>query len=200
MIAMKFTIELDTGLSFLPQTAPPQLGPIARRKLIVVGGPSDRTAIADAALGGPGCLSRAARSSFPGRGPHTDTAAGSEHPGIGLSQERVSPTRLLLSDRDRSRARPVLASRTLPLRREREPSRTRASSNAGVLSRIGRVARLRQERGCGSGNCARGLVGSKARGGTAGQTVGERFRRPSQPYTVLWGQGTRTGAPIPQPA
>ena len=50
MIAMKFTIELDIGLSFLLQAALPQLMTDRETKLIVVGGPSDRTAIADAAL------------------------------------------------------------------------------------------------------------------------------------------------------
>jgi hypothetical protein len=50
MIAMKFTIELDIGLSFLLQAALPQLVTDRETKLIVVGGPSDRTAIADAAL------------------------------------------------------------------------------------------------------------------------------------------------------
>jgi hypothetical protein len=51
MIAMTFTIELDIGLSFLLQAALPQLvTDCERRKLIVVGDPSDRTAIADAAL------------------------------------------------------------------------------------------------------------------------------------------------------
>ncbi len=35
MIAMKFTIELVIGFSFLLQAARPQLGPITRRKLIV---------------------------------------------------------------------------------------------------------------------------------------------------------------------
>jgi hypothetical protein len=50
MIAMKFTIELDIGLSVLLQAALPQLVTDRETKLIVVGGPSDRTAIADAAL------------------------------------------------------------------------------------------------------------------------------------------------------
>jgi len=50
MIAMKFTIELDIGLSFLAPAALPQLVTDPETKLIVVGGPSDRTAIADAAL------------------------------------------------------------------------------------------------------------------------------------------------------
>jgi hypothetical protein len=50
MIAMKFTIELDIGLSFLLQAALPQLVTDRETKLIVVGGPSDRPAIADAAL------------------------------------------------------------------------------------------------------------------------------------------------------
>jgi hypothetical protein len=49
MIAMTFTIELDIGISFLPQAALPQLVIDRETKLIVVGGPSDRTAIADAA-------------------------------------------------------------------------------------------------------------------------------------------------------
>src|SRR5918996_2073775 len=47
MIAMKFTIELDIGLSFLLQAALPQLVTDRETKLIVVGGPSDRMAIAD---------------------------------------------------------------------------------------------------------------------------------------------------------
>jgi MFS family permease len=50
MIAMKFTIELDIGLSVLLLAALPQLVTDRETKLIVVGGPSDRTAIADAAL------------------------------------------------------------------------------------------------------------------------------------------------------
>ncbi len=51
MIAMKFTIELDIGLSVLLQTAAlPKLVTERATKLIVMGGPSDRTAIADAAL------------------------------------------------------------------------------------------------------------------------------------------------------
>jgi len=50
MIAMQFTIELDIRLSFLVQAALPQLVTDRETKLIVVGGPSDRTAIADAAL------------------------------------------------------------------------------------------------------------------------------------------------------
>jgi hypothetical protein len=50
MIATKFTIELDIGLSVLLQAALPQLVTDRETKLIVVGGPSDRTAIADAAL------------------------------------------------------------------------------------------------------------------------------------------------------
>ena len=49
MIAMKFTIKLDIGLSFLLPAALPQLVTDRETKLIVVGGPSDRTAIADAA-------------------------------------------------------------------------------------------------------------------------------------------------------
>ena len=49
MIVMTFTIELDIGLSFLLQAALPQLVTDRETKLIVVGGPSDRTAIADAA-------------------------------------------------------------------------------------------------------------------------------------------------------
>ncbi len=49
MIVMKLTIELDIGLSFLLQAALPQLVTDRETKLIVVGGPSDRTAIADAA-------------------------------------------------------------------------------------------------------------------------------------------------------
>jgi hypothetical protein len=50
MIAMKFSIELDIALSLLLQAALPQLVTDRWTKLIVVGGPSDRTAIADAAL------------------------------------------------------------------------------------------------------------------------------------------------------
>ena len=50
MIAMKFTIELEIGLSFLLQAALPQLVTDREKKLIVVGSPSDGTAIADAAL------------------------------------------------------------------------------------------------------------------------------------------------------
>jgi hypothetical protein len=49
MIAMTFTIELDIGLPFLLQAALPQLVTVARRRLIVVNAPSDRTAIAGAA-------------------------------------------------------------------------------------------------------------------------------------------------------
>ena len=45
MIAMKFTIEPDIGLSFLLQAALPQLVTDRQTKLIVVGGPSDRTAL-----------------------------------------------------------------------------------------------------------------------------------------------------------
>jgi len=50
MIAMKFTIEPDIGLSVLLQAALPQLVTDRDTKLTVVGGPSDRTAIADAGL------------------------------------------------------------------------------------------------------------------------------------------------------
>jgi hypothetical protein len=50
MIAMKFTIELDIGLSFFVRAAPPQGVTDRETKLIVVRGPSDRTAIADASL------------------------------------------------------------------------------------------------------------------------------------------------------
>ncbi len=42
---MKLTIELDLGLSFLLPSALPQLVTVARRQLIVVGGPSEGTAI-----------------------------------------------------------------------------------------------------------------------------------------------------------
>jgi len=42
---MKFTIELDIGLSFLLQAALPQLVTDRETKLIVVSGPSDRTAV-----------------------------------------------------------------------------------------------------------------------------------------------------------
>lgn len=51
-----------------------------------------RRAFAQFALAGRGVSLGPARSSFPGRGPHTDTAAGSGRRGIGLSQEQVSPT------------------------------------------------------------------------------------------------------------
>jgi hypothetical protein len=50
MIAMTFTIELDIELSYLLQTALPQLVTDRETKLIVGGGPSDRTAIAGATL------------------------------------------------------------------------------------------------------------------------------------------------------
>jgi hypothetical protein len=50
MILMTLTIELDTGLSHLLHAALPQLVTDRETTLIVVGGPSDRTAIADAAL------------------------------------------------------------------------------------------------------------------------------------------------------
>ena len=50
MIAMTFTIELDIGLSVLLQAALPQLVTDLETKLIVVGGPNDRTATADAAM------------------------------------------------------------------------------------------------------------------------------------------------------
>jgi hypothetical protein len=43
MIAMKFTIEVDIGLSFVLQAALPQLVTDRETKLIVVGEPSDRT-------------------------------------------------------------------------------------------------------------------------------------------------------------
>jgi hypothetical protein len=36
MIAMKFTIELDIGLSFLLQAALPQLGRVAKSGLVAV--------------------------------------------------------------------------------------------------------------------------------------------------------------------
>ncbi len=49
MIAMKLTIEPDIRLSFLLQAALPQLVTDREPRLIVVGGTSDRTAIADAA-------------------------------------------------------------------------------------------------------------------------------------------------------
>ena len=48
---MKFTIELVIGLSFVLQAALPQLVTDRETKLIVVGGPSDRRAIAGAAPG-----------------------------------------------------------------------------------------------------------------------------------------------------
>jgi hypothetical protein len=49
---MTFTIELDIPLSYLLQTALPLAKLVTDREttLIVVGDPSDRTAIADAAL------------------------------------------------------------------------------------------------------------------------------------------------------
>jgi hypothetical protein len=50
MIVMKFTIELEIGLSYLLQSALPLLVTDRETTLIVVGGPSDRTAIAGAAL------------------------------------------------------------------------------------------------------------------------------------------------------
>jgi hypothetical protein len=112
MIAMKFTIELDIGLSFLVQAALPELVTDRETKLIVVGGPSDRTAFADATLRSRkrkrGRATSQHRRAFAqcaptGRGvslqgrpvivagtrPHMDTAAGSGRPGIGLSQEQV---------------------------------------------------------------------------------------------------------------
>ncbi len=49
MIGMTFTIELGIGLSFLQQCAP-ALVTGRETTLIVVDGPSDRTAIAGAAL------------------------------------------------------------------------------------------------------------------------------------------------------
>ena len=50
MIAMTYTIELDIELSYLLQTALPQLVTDRETKLIVVGGPSVRTAIAGGTL------------------------------------------------------------------------------------------------------------------------------------------------------
>lgn len=50
MIAMKFTIELDIGLSFLLQAALPQLVTDRETKTHRRGQSSDRTAIANAAL------------------------------------------------------------------------------------------------------------------------------------------------------
>jgi len=50
MIAMKFTSELDIGLSFLQQAGRPRLVADRETKLVVLGGPSDRTAVANAAL------------------------------------------------------------------------------------------------------------------------------------------------------
>jgi hypothetical protein len=48
MIAMKFTIELDIGCSFLLQAALPQPVTDRETKPIVVGCPSDSTAVTDA--------------------------------------------------------------------------------------------------------------------------------------------------------
>jgi hypothetical protein len=45
MIAVRFTIELATGLSYLLQAALPPLVTDRETTLIVVGGPSDRTAL-----------------------------------------------------------------------------------------------------------------------------------------------------------
>jgi hypothetical protein len=45
MIAMTFTIELDIGLSYLLQSALPQLVTDRETKHIVVDGPSDRPAM-----------------------------------------------------------------------------------------------------------------------------------------------------------
>jgi hypothetical protein len=77
MIVMKFTIELEIGLSFLLQSALPLLVTDRETKLIVVGGPSDRTAhcrrrteIPEAeplANAPPGCGSRTTRELEPGR-------------------------------------------------------------------------------------------------------------------------------------
>jgi hypothetical protein len=50
MIVMTFTIELDTGLSYLVQSALPLASTDRETTLIFVGGPSDRTAIAGPAL------------------------------------------------------------------------------------------------------------------------------------------------------
>ena len=50
MIVMTFTIELDIGLSYPLQSALPQLVTDRETTRIFVGGPSDRTATADAAL------------------------------------------------------------------------------------------------------------------------------------------------------
>jgi hypothetical protein len=52
MIAMKFTIELDIALSFLLRAALPQLVTDRETKLIVVGGPSIRTAITQSVVSG----------------------------------------------------------------------------------------------------------------------------------------------------
>jgi hypothetical protein len=60
---MKFTVELEIPLSFLLQTLCHELRLIARRKLIAVGGPSDRTAIAGAAFEIPEAESAPAHSS-----------------------------------------------------------------------------------------------------------------------------------------
>lgn len=49
MIAMKFTTELDIGLSFLLRAALPQLVTHRETKIIVAGDPSDPSAIADLA-------------------------------------------------------------------------------------------------------------------------------------------------------
>jgi hypothetical protein len=50
MIGMRFTIELDIGFSLLLKAALPQLGSDHEPRLVVVGGPSDRRAVADATL------------------------------------------------------------------------------------------------------------------------------------------------------
>ena len=50
MIVMTFTIELDTGLSYLLQSALPLANARSRDNTHRRGGPSDRTAIADAVL------------------------------------------------------------------------------------------------------------------------------------------------------
>jgi|GEM_PF-2931403 len=53
MTATKFTIELDIGPPSLTNLLLPQLMTNRQTKLIVVGGPRDHTAIADAALKNP---------------------------------------------------------------------------------------------------------------------------------------------------
>jgi hypothetical protein len=83
MIAMKFTIELDIGLSFLLQAALPQLVTNRETKTHRRGRSSDRTATADAAL-----RSRK-RNPHRRRGLVMDRAAGERK-----SNSRKTPTRV----------------------------------------------------------------------------------------------------------